>query len=64
VDALKGMKKPGGRPAHALEYFKALYQVETLAKGDLPESETRVDYTFRLHQQHSVPHARILQEMA
>src|SRR5471032_630910 len=55
VDALKGMKKPGGRAAHALEYFKALYQVETLAKGDLPESETRVDYTFRLRQQHSVP---------
>ncbi|OTP79809.1 Mobile element protein [Caballeronia sordidicola] len=39
------MKKPGGRAAHALEYFKALYQVETPAKGDLPESETRVDYT-------------------
>jgi transposase len=55
VDALKGMKKPGGRAAHALEYFKALYQVETLAKGDLPEGETRVDYTFRLRQQHSVP---------
>jgi len=49
------MKKPGGRAAHALEYFKALYQVETLAKGDLPEGETRVDYTFRLRQQHSVP---------
>jgi hypothetical protein len=55
VDAFKGMKKPGGRAAHALEYFKALYQVETLAKGDLPEGETRVDYTFRLRQQHSVP---------
>lgn len=55
VDAFKGMKKPGGRAAHALEYFKTLYQVETLAKGDLPESETRVDYTFRLRQQHSVP---------
>ena len=55
VDALKGMKKPGGRAAHGLEYFKALYQVETLAKGDLPEGETRVDYTFRLRQQHSVP---------
>ncbi|OTP68786.1 IS66 family transposase [Caballeronia sordidicola] len=55
VDALKGMKKPGGRAAHGLEYFKALYQVETLAKGELPEGETRVDYTLRLRQQHSVP---------
>ena len=54
VDALKGMKKPGGRSAQALEYFKALYQVETLAKADLPEGETRVDYTYRLRQQHSV----------
>ncbi|MFP3582633.1 IS66 family transposase [Paraburkholderia sp. SIMBA_055] len=54
VDALKGMKKPGGRAAQALEYFKALYQVETLAKADLPEGETRVDYTYRLRQQHSV----------
>ncbi|MGF6781138.1 hypothetical protein P3T21_006374 [Paraburkholderia sp. GAS334] len=49
------MRKPGGRVARALEYFKALYQVETLAKGDLPESEMRADYTYRLRQQHSVP---------
>ncbi|MFP3614595.1 IS66 family transposase, partial [Paraburkholderia sp. SIMBA_050] len=55
VDALKGMKKPGGRAAQALEYFKALYQVEALAKADLPEGETRVDCTYRLRQQHSVP---------
>lgn len=55
VDALKGQKKPGGRVAQALEYFKALYQIETLAKADLPEDETRVDYTYRLRQQHSVP---------
>jgi transposase len=55
VDALKGMKKPGGRAAQALEYFKALYQVETLAKDDLPEGETRDAYTYRLRQQHSVP---------
>jgi transposase len=41
VDALKGMKKPGGRAAQALEYFKALYQVEALAKDDLPEGEAR-----------------------
>jgi transposase len=55
VDALKGQKKPGGRAAQALEYFKALYQVETLAKGGLPEGETRDDYTYRLRQEHSVP---------
>jgi transposase len=55
VDALKGQKKPGGRAAQALEYFKALYQVETLARADLPEGETRTAYTYRLRQQHSVP---------
>jgi transposase len=55
VDALKGMKKPGGRASQALEYFKALYQVEALAKADPPEGETRVEYTHRLRQQHSVP---------
>jgi hypothetical protein len=55
VDALKGMKKPGGRAAQALEYFKALYQVETLAKADAPQGETRVAHTYRLRQQHSVP---------
>jgi hypothetical protein len=49
------MKKPGGRAAQALEYFKALYQVETLARADLPEGKTRVDHTYRLRQQHSVP---------
>jgi hypothetical protein len=49
------MKKPSGRAAQALEYFKALYQVETLAKDDLPEGETRDAYTYRLRQQHSVP---------
>lgn len=54
VDALKGMKKPGGRAAQALECLKALYQVEMLAKADLPEGETRIDYRHRLRQQHSV----------
>lgn len=34
---------------------KAWYQVETLAKGDPPEGETRDDYTYRLRQEHSVP---------
>ena len=55
VEALKGMKKPGGRAAQALEYFKALYQVEALAKGDPPEGEMRANHTYRLRQQHSVP---------
>jgi len=56
VDAHKGQKKKtGGRALQALEYFKALYQVETLAKAELPEGETRVDYTYRLRQEHSVP---------
>jgi transposase len=55
VDAHKGQKKPGGRAAQALEYFKALYQVETLARSQPPEGESRVGHTYRLRQQHSVP---------
>ena len=55
VDAMKGQKKPGGRAAQALEYFKALYQVETLAKADVPAGQTRADYRHRLRQLHSVP---------
>lgn len=56
TDALKGQKnKPSPRVAKALEYFQALYQVEALAKGELPDGETRVGYTCRLRQQHSVP---------
>ncbi|WP_207005754.1 IS66 family transposase, partial [Trinickia mobilis] len=56
TDVLKGQKnQPSPRVAKALEYFQALYQVEALAKGDLPDGETRVDYTDRLRQQHSVP---------
>jgi len=55
VDAQKGQKKPGGRAQQALDYFRALYQVETLAKGDLPEGQDRIGYTYRLRQQHSVP---------
>lgn len=55
VDAQKGQKKPSARVLKALEYFKALYEVETLAKAELPEGETRVNYTYRLRQQHSAP---------
>jgi transposase len=55
VDAHKGQKKPGGRATQALEYFKALYQVETLARSQPPEGESRIDQTYRLRQQHSEP---------
>lgn len=56
TDVLKAQKnKPSLRVAKALEYFQALYQVEALARGELPDGETRVDYTYRLRQQHSVP---------
>lgn len=56
TDVLKAQKnKPSPRVAKALEYFQALYQVEALARGELPDGETRVDYTYRLRQQHSVP---------
>ncbi|WP_075358745.1 IS66 family transposase [Caballeronia sordidicola] len=56
TDVLKGQKnKPSPRVARALEYFQALYQVEALAKGELPDGETRIDYMYRLRQQHSVP---------
>jgi hypothetical protein len=55
VDAMKGQQKPGGRPAQALAYFQAMYQVETLARADLPTGQTRAEYRHRLRQQHSVP---------
>jgi hypothetical protein len=54
-EAYKAHKKPDGRARRALEYFKALYQVETLARGQLPEGQTRADYTYPLRQMHSVP---------
>jgi hypothetical protein len=38
-----------------LAYFKALYQVETLARAEVPAGQTRTDYRYRLRQQHSVP---------
>jgi hypothetical protein len=56
VDAHKGQKKKaGGRALQALEYFKALHQVETLARAELPVGQTRAPYAYRLRQQHSVP---------
>ena len=56
VEAHKGQKKKtGGRALQALEYFKALYQVETLARAKPPDGETQAHYTYRLRRQHSVP---------
>jgi len=56
VDAHKGSKKKTGTLVHqALEYFRALYQVETLARADVPQNEAWADYRYRLRQQHSVP---------
>jgi transposase len=56
VDAHKTQKKKtGGRALQALEYFEALYQVETLARAELPDGEAQAGYTYRLRQQHSVP---------
>jgi transposase len=56
VDAHKGSKKKTGTLVHqALEYFRALYQVETLARTDIPANETPADYRYRLRQQHTVP---------
>jgi transposase len=54
-EAYKALKKPDGRARKALEYFKALYQVETLARGKLPEGQTRADHTYWLRQTHSLP---------
>jgi transposase len=34
MNAMKGQNKLGGRAAQALAYFKALYQVETLARAE------------------------------
>jgi transposase len=48
-------KTPNARVAKALEYFQALYRVEALAKGELPDGQTRPDYTYGLRQKHSVP---------
>ena len=38
-----------------LEYFKSLYQVETLARGTLLDGQRRADYTYELRQKRSVP---------
>jgi transposase len=48
-------KVPNARMAKALEYFEILYRIEALARGDLPDGQTRTAYTYQLRQQHSVP---------
>ncbi len=55
MDAAKGQKKPSERIAQALEDIKVLYQVEALAKGDLPDGQMRHGYIYELRQKHSVP---------
>lgn len=54
-DALKARKKPGGPPLQALDFFRKLYEIETLARQPPPDGETRAGYTLRLRRQHSVP---------
>jgi len=54
-EAFKAQKKPDGRAKQGLEFFKALYGSRAARAGDLPEGETRIDYTYRLRQEHSVP---------
>lgn len=54
-EANRAQKKKGGLALQALAFFQALYQIETLARGDLPDGQTRTEYTYALRQQHSVP---------
>ena len=55
TDALKARKKPAGPPLQALKFFEALYEIERLARQTPNQGETRVDDTWRLRQQHSLP---------
>ena len=54
-EAVKAQGKADGRGRQALDMISRLYQVEALAKGDLPAGRSRAQYTFTLRQQHSVP---------
>lgn len=54
-EANRAQKKKGGLALQALAFFGALYEVEALARGELPEGQTRAGYTHALRQQHSVP---------
>src|SRR5579864_4123777 len=52
-EALKAQKHPTGRAKQALEFIGKLYQIETKARGKLPDGQTLEQYTYRLRQEHS-----------
>jgi transposase len=54
-EANRAQKKKGGLALQALAFFGALYEVEALARGELPAGQTRAGYTHALRQQHTVP---------
>jgi transposase len=54
-EAAKAQGTADGRARQALDMIGRLYQVEKLAKGELPAGRSRADYTYALRQQHSVP---------
>lgn len=54
-EAAKAQGKADGRARQALNLIGRLYQVEALAKSTLPTDCSRVDHTFALRQQHSLP---------
>ena len=57
VDAHKGSKKKPGTlvPLRRWNTSGRCIRSRRLRKADVPEGETRADYTYRLRQQHSVP---------
>jgi transposase len=59
-EAAKTQGKADGRARQALEMIGRLYQVEALAKGEMPDGRTRAEYTYALRQQHSVPVLTVL----
>ena len=54
-EAAKVQGKADSHAKQVLQMIARLYQVEALAKGTLPAGSTRVDYTYALRQQRSVP---------
>jgi transposase len=54
-EAAKAQGKADGRARQALDMIGRLYQIEALAKGELPTGRSRADYTYALRQQHSLP---------
>jgi transposase len=54
-EAAKAQGKADGRARQALDMIGRLYQIEALAKGELPAGRSRADHTYALRQQHSLP---------